>query len=144
MVPQLDTAFYISQLFWLITCLLILVFFFKRFFLPKISELTMSRERYVNNLKSEVHNLEQQIQDLLNDLESIKRKQTVEINNINNQAKEQCLKLFEQHKADMEKQHLEILAKLQYDANETVQNLSKTLNAQINHVALEIFNKLFA
>lgn len=143
MVPQLDTAFYISQLFWLVVCLLVLVFAFKKFFLPKISNLTISRERYINDLKSEVQMLEQQIDGLISELESIKRKQGIEINNLNKQAKEQCLQIFEKQKEEMEIQHIKNLSKMQCDADDTIKNLSKTLNVQIEKAVIEVFNKLF-
>ena len=143
MVPQLDTSFYISQIFWLVVCLIILVLAFKKIFIPRISALVSKREEHINSLRTEVKKLEKQIVVLSSELNSIKQNKILESNKIIEDAKYKCEILLRERNNKIQTEHDASIKRLRKEANVVLKNLKQSLNTQIESVSQQIFDKLF-
>jgi F0F1-type ATP synthase membrane subunit b/b' len=60
-MPQLDSQFYISQIFWLLVCVFSLLFFIKNFFYPKIKEGINERDILFENYEKDINEIKSKI-----------------------------------------------------------------------------------
>ncbi|CAO4842913.1 MAG: ATP synthase subunit b [Holosporales bacterium] len=63
-MPQFDTAFYISQIFWLLISLLILVVYFKKILFPKLEDVLQERYLKIEKAQEQIEKLKKQIKEL--------------------------------------------------------------------------------
>lgn len=63
-MPQFDTAFYISQIFWLLISLLILVVYFKKVLFPKLEDVLQERYLKIEKAQEQIEKLKKQIKEL--------------------------------------------------------------------------------
>ena len=143
MVPQLDTNFYTSQIFWLIVSLCLLFFAFKKIFVPRINTLINSRDDYIKNLKTEISNLEHQITMLTEKVDNIKKAKIDEENKIIEQVRQECNKELKQKIEEFERENQETLKEIQLESENSLANLEVIMKKQIEELADQTFNKLF-
>jgi F-type H+-transporting ATPase subunit b len=113
-MPQLDYAFYISQVFWLTISFAILYSFVKYWFLPRVQRILLVRDEEVNSLMLEAQNLRDlaksnnlkyldELKDLQYDLSMIESEtedfcnehHALEISRLNNHLSKQREKFFQ-------------------------------------------------
>ena len=143
MVPQLDTSFYISQVFWLVVCLLVLIIAFKKVFIPRMNKLIQQRADYIKSLEDNIKDLEKQVDALSNKLEEVQQKKIVETNKIIEKAQRQCDVLLDQTNRELQTENEIAIKQSRKEADIIIRNLDKTLNEQIENVAQELFDKMF-
>lgn len=143
MVPQLDTSFYISQVFWLVVCLLVLVIAFKKVFIPRMNKLIQQRADYMQSLENNIKELEKQVDELSNKLEEVQQKKILETNKIIEKAQRQCDVLLDQTNRELQTENEIAIKQSRKEADTIIRNLDKTLNEQIENVAQELFDKMF-
>ena len=143
MVPQLDTNFYISQVFWLVVCLLVLVIAFKKIFIPRMNKLIQQRADYIESLEKNIKDLEKQVDELSSKLEEAQQKKIVETNKIIEKAQRQCDVLLDQTNRELQTENEIAIKQSRKEADTIIRNLDKTLNEQIENVAQELFDKMF-
>ena len=143
MVPQLDTSFYISQVFWLVVCLLVLIIAFKKVFIPRMNKLIQQRADYIKSLEDNIKDLEKQVDALSNKLEEVQQKKIVETNKIIEKAQYQCDVLLDQTNRELQTENEIAIKQSRKEADIIIRNLDKTLNEQIENVAQELFDKMF-
>lgn len=143
MVPQLDTNFYISQVFWLVICLLILVIAFKKVFIPRMNKLVKQRSTYIQSLETNIRELEKQVEELSNKLEAIHQKKIIETNKIIERAQYQCDVLLDKTNRELQTENEIAIKQSRKEADTVIRNLDKTLHEQIESVAQELFTKMF-
>jgi F-type H+-transporting ATPase subunit b len=64
LLPQLETATYSSQIFWLFITFWVLYFAFSKMFLPNIKNLVDRRRSYINSIDDQITNKESDIKSL--------------------------------------------------------------------------------
>ena len=143
MVPQLDTNFYISQVFWLVVCLLVLVIAFKKVFIPRMNKLLQNRADYINSLEKNIKDLEKQVDELSSKLEEVQKKKIIETNKIIEKAQYQCDVLLDQTNRELQTENEIAIKQSRKEADTIIRNLDKNLNEQIENVAQELFTKMF-
>lgn len=143
MVPQLDTNFYISQVFWLVVCLSMLCIAFKKIFIPRMNKLLQNRADYIKSLEKNIKDLEKQVDDLSNKLEKVQQRKIIETNKIIEKAQYQCDVLLDQTNRELQTENEIAIKQSRKEADTVIKNLDKTLNEQIENVAQELFNKMF-
>lgn len=143
MVPQLDTSFYISQVFWLVVCLLVLVIAFKKIFIPRMNKLVQQRAEYIESLEQNIKDLEEQVNELSNKLEAVQQKKIIETNKIIEKAQYQCDVLLEQTNRELQTENEIAIKQSRKEADTVIRNLDKNLNEQIENIAQELFDKMF-
>ncbi|MBR1943908.1 MAG: hypothetical protein IJ848_00355 [Alphaproteobacteria bacterium] len=143
MVPQLDTSFYISQIFWIVVCLLVLVIAFKKVFIPRMNKLVEKRSEYIKSLEKNIKDLEKQVDELSNKLQLVQDKKIIETNKIIEKAQYQCDVLLDQTNRELQTENEIAIKQSRKEADTIIRNLDKTLNEQIDNVAQELFDKMF-
>lgn len=143
MVPQLDTSFYISQIFWILVCVLVLIIAFKKVFIPRMNKLVDKRSEYIKSLEKNIRELEKQVDELSNKLELVQEKKIIETNKIIEKAQYQCDVLLDQTNRELQTENEIAIKQSRKEADTVIRNLDKTLNEQIENVAQELFEKMF-
>ncbi len=143
MVPQLDTSFYISQIFWIVVCLLVLIIAFKKVFIPRMNKLVDKRSEYIKSLEKNIRDLEKQVDELSSKLELVQEKKIIETNKIIEKAQYQCDVLLDQTNRELQTENEIAIKQSRKEADTVIRNLDKTLNEQIENVAQELFEKMF-
>ena len=143
MVPQLDTSFYISQIFWILVCVLVLIIAFKKVFIPRMNKLVDKRSEYIKSLEKNIQELEKQVDELSNKLELVQEKKIIETNKIIEKAQYQCDVLLDQTNRELQTENEIAIKQSRKEADTVIRNLDKTLNEQIENVAQELFEKMF-
>lgn len=110
-MPQLDTSFYINQIFWLFICFCLFLGFTKYIFYPKLKENIANRHNFFKTKENQIHLLEEKIRNLQQEHEWIlfQTKQAVAL-----QKQERLLQLEERkmlHYKTLEKELEEVLKK---------------------------------
>lgn len=119
-MPQFDTAFYISQIFWLLISLSILVVYFKKVLFPKLEDVLQERYLKIEKAQDQIEKLKNQIKEL-EDLKKFK------IDQANFQASVYLAKARFQIIEESDKK----LKNLDQDIQEKINSFSQALHDQI-------------
>ena len=137
-MPQLNTEFWASQIFWLVIIFSILYLIIWKIFLPKITfSIENRKSRLVNDL-NEAEKLKESAENKLN-----------EYNKIIEKSKKEAIKIIQDSKkkldADIESKKQKFVEEIEKEltsAENEIKNLKKTSAANINKIAIEISNDI--
>lgn len=144
MVPQLDYSYYFSQVVWLAICLIILVIFFKKIFLPKMTALIAKRDRKIYELKLNIESLSKKYEDLISKIHTIDEQRISESKKIISDAKAKCDRVFNDKMQKLQRESIDSIKKFHTEADAILSNLSNTMDGQIEEIAQQLFEKLFS
>ena len=132
-MPQLDTEFWISQIFWLTITFSILFVLLSKFILPKISaNLEMRKSLILENI-SEAEKKREESELKIKEFEEIVKRSKNEANNFLNQAKVKLTKSINLKKKTLEKELSEEIQKVETE----IQELKNKAPERINKIAVE-------
>lgn len=142
-LPQLDSATYSSQLFWLVISFSILYFAISRFFLPNIQAIIEKRADFIENNSQEVAIINKEITELEDKYNLMKIDTHREINNmianVNNKADE-----ITKEGNLLIAQNLKILNnKLTSDIKTSLETSEEILRENAFNISEILFNKFF-
>ena len=132
-MPQLDTEFWVSQIFWLTITFSILFVLLSKFILPKISaNLEMRKSLILENI-SEAEKKREESELKIKEFEEIVERSKNEANNFVNQAKVKLTKSINLKKKTLEKELYEEIQKVETE----IQELKNKAPERINKIAVE-------
>ena len=132
-MPQLDTEFWVSQIFWLTITFSILFVLLSKFILPKISaNLEMRKSLILENI-SEAEKKREDSELKIKEFEEIVERSKNEANNFLNQAKVKLTKSINLKKKTLEKELSEEIQKVETE----IQELKNKAPERINKIAVE-------
>ena len=132
-MPQLNSEFWISQIFWLTLVFGTLYVLLSKFILPKISNnLETRKSQIVENVEAAEKQREESDQKI-KDYENIINESKIEAKNIFNQAREKILKDINNKKESLKKEIDEEIKK----AETEILNLKNKSPEKINKIAIE-------
>ena len=132
-MPQLDTEFWVSQIFWLAITFSILFVLLSKFILPKISaNLEMRKSLILENI-SEAEKKREESELKIKEFEEIVERSKNEANNFVNQAKVKLTKSINLKKKTLEKELYEEIQKVETE----IQELKNKAPERINKIAVE-------
>ena len=132
-MPQLDTEFWVSQIFWLTITFSILFVLLSKFILPKISaNLEMRKSLILENI-SEAEKKREESELKIKEFEEIVKRSKNEANNFLNQAKVKLTKSINLKKKTLEKELSEEIQKVETE----IQELKNKAPEKINKIAVE-------
>ena len=132
-MPQLDTEFWLSQIFWLTITFSILFVLLSRFILPKISTNLEARKSQILENVNAAEKQRQESELKIKEFEEIIDKSKKEAKSILNQAKEKLLKNINVKKETLEKELSEEIHKTEAE----IQELRGKAPERINKIAVE-------
>ena len=137
-MPQLNTEFWISQIFWLTLTFGILYFLLSKLILPKISaNLETRKSQILENIEAAEKQRESS-EVKLKEYEEIVSKNKHEAKNIFNQAREKALKDISAKKEVLDKQIDDEIGK----AEQEIKELQNGAAVKINKIAIETSSEL--
>ena len=132
-MPQLDTVFWVSQIFWLTITFSILFVLLSKLILPKISaNLEMRKSLILENI-SEAEKKREDSELKIKEFEEIVERSKNEANNFLNQAKVKLTKSINLKKKTLEKELSEEIQKVETE----IQELKNKAPERINKIAVE-------
>ena len=132
-MPQLNSEFWISQIFWLTLVFGTLYVLLSKFILPKISNnLETRKSQIVENIGAAEKQREESDQKI-KDYENIINEAKIEAKNIFNQAREKILKDINNKKESLKKEIDEEIKKVETE----ILDLKKKSPEKINKIAIE-------
>lgn len=143
MIPQLDTSYFVSQIIWLIFCIVVLVVFFKKIFLPKITTIISTRDAEIDKLNIAIKKLSAQHESLLQEIADLHEKQNVESQKILNEAKLCCDQILNEQMQQLQNENIKITKQLHRNAEDVLKNINNTMDEQIEEISKQLFDKLF-
>ena len=140
-IPQLDTKFFVSQIFWLTISFSILFFYLRRWGLPRVYKLLKLRNNIIDSMKKEVLSYEQKIlaqkQFLQNEISIIEiASQSV----VNKREEELRNELFNK-KEQISKEIDEFIEKTD-NAYVKLMSSEKTTKSKLNHFANIVLSRI--
>lgn len=143
MLPQLDTTYYLSQFFWLVVCFCVLIFAFKKVFIPRINALITRRDSFVKKEQEGAEELEQKIRAIEKEIEGIKIQKIKRSAEIIKAATKKSKKVLEDQLSTLKKENEELTANLRKKFKNDIINLESSSKIQIEETAQVVFDKLF-
>ena len=144
MLPQLDSSYYISQFFWLSLCFGILIFAFKKVFIPRMNALIAKRDSAIEKERENVTRLTEEISKLdreIGNLKSLKLRKSAEIIK---EASRKSEKILSEQLVTLKKENEELTAGLRKRFKDDVQSLDSTFKIQIVDTAQILYDRVFS
>lgn len=144
MVPQLDSSFYFSQLFWLFVCFLILVFVFKKYFIPRMDKLILKRNDYIEFCKNDINKIELDLSDLEKEIKNIKELEIKKTSEILKKAVKKSETILSEQLEIAQEENECMIQGTRKRMNDEIQSLESTFKIQIDITSQIVFDKLFS
>ena len=132
-MPQLDTEFWISQIFWLTITFSILFVLLSKFILPKISANLETRKSLILENISTAEKRREESESKIKEYNEIIKKSKNEAKNLMNQAKIKLMKDINQKKEMLEKDLTNEIQKVEIE----IQEFRNKAPEKINKIAVE-------
>jgi len=132
-MPQLDTEFWISQIFWLAITFSILFVLLSKFILPKISANLETRKSLILENISTAEKRREESESKIKEYNEIIKKSKNEAKNLMNQAKIKLMKDINQKKEMLEKDLTNEIQKVEIE----IQEFRNKAPEKINKIAVE-------
>lgn len=144
MVPQLDSSFYFSQLFWLFVCFVILVFAFKRYFIPRMNRLISKRVGYIEFSKNEINKMESDLALLERELDDIKELEIKKVSEIIKKSVKKSEAMLAEQLGIVKEENECMINVTRKRINDEIKGLESTFKIQIDITSSMLFDKLFS
>jgi F-type H+-transporting ATPase subunit b len=132
-MPQLDTEFWISQIFWLAITFSILFVLLSKFILPKISANLEKRKSLILENISTAEKKREESESKIKEYNEIIKKSKNEAKNLMNQAKKKLMKDINKKKETLEKDLTNEIQKVEIE----IQEFRNKAPEKINKIAVE-------
>ena len=132
-MPQLDTEFWISQIFWLAITFSILFVLLSKFILPKISANLEIRKSLILENISTAEKKREESESKIKEYNEIIKKSKNEAKNLMNQAKKKLMKDINQKKETLEKDLTNEIQKVEIE----IQEFRNKAPEKINKIAVD-------
>ena len=140
MLPQLDSSYYISQFFWLSVCFGILIFAFKKVFIPRMNALIDKRDSAIEKGRENVAILTEEISKLEQEISNLKNLELKRSAEIIKEASRKSEKILSEQLSTLKKENEELEKRLsEYKSQEKVNQLE----IDVSKIVLEIIEKHF-
>ena len=137
-MPQLDTEFWVSQIFWLVITFSILFVLLSKFILPKISANLETRKSLILENISTAEKKREESESKIKEYNEIIEKCKNEAKNLVNQAKERLMKDINLKKEALEKNLSKEIQKIEIE----IQEFRNKAPEKINKIAIEVSTDL--
>ena len=141
-MPQLNTEFWISQIFWLIITFGVLYVVLSKLLLPKISSNLESRKSQIQDNIEAAEKQRESSEAKLKEFDEILLKSKLEAKNIYKEAREKALKEINTKKEKLENQINEEIKKAEIEINLLRKNAHKKINKIAIETTAELLKKL--
>ena len=143
MLPQLDFSFYSSQFFWLVVCFCILIFAFKKFFIPRMNNLLSRRDTVIENGKISISSLEAEIEKLENEINNMKNLEIKKSAEIIKNVVKKSEKILRGQLMVVKDENEQLITGMRKRFKDEMKSLESTFKIQIDITSEILFDKLF-
>ena len=143
MLPQLDSSVYFSQLFWLFVCLSVLVWLFKKYYIPRMNMLIERRDNTISGYKSDVEKLEKDIDSAKEEIKRINTEALKKSSEIISAATKKSERILDEQMKLIKKENDELVYGTKKRLEGEMKKLDSAFKVQIDIAAQTIFDSVF-
>ena len=143
-MPQFETEYFASQIFWLLICFAVVYFLSKKLFMPKMSKIIDNRYDKIRQLQIDAENINKDLLEINNNIEIVRRDSITKYSKIISEAKRE----FSQKRIDFVKENQSQISMLQNKSNllikEILNDYSNSSQTAIDVLVRKISDKLIS
>ena len=143
-MPQFETEYFASQIFWLLICFAVVYFLSKKLFMPKMSKIIDNRYDKIRQLQIDAENINKDLLEINNNIEIVRRDSTTKYSKIISEAKRE----FSQKRIDFVKENQSQISMLQNKSNllteDILNDYSNSSQTAIDVLVRKISDKLIS
>ena len=143
-MPQFETEYFASQIFWLLICFAVVYFLSKKLFMPKMSKIIDNRYDKIRQLQIDAENINKDLLEINNNIEIVRRDSITKYSKIISEAKRE----FSQKRIDFVKEHQSQISMLQNKSNllteDILNDYSNSSQTAIDVLVRKISDKLIS
>ena len=143
MLPQLDSSVYFSQLFWLFVCLSVLVWLFKKYYIPRMNMLIERRDNTISGYKSDVEKLEKDIDSAKEEIKRINTEALKKSSEIISAATKKSERILDEQMKLIKKENDELVYGTKKRLEGEIKKLDSAIKFHIDIAAQTIFDSVF-
>lgn len=143
MLPQLDSTYFVSQLFWLVVCFAILILLFKMVFIPRMNSVLKKRDTVMTEGKNAISKLESEISNLKDEIKTIKDREIQESAKIIKSAISRSEKMLSAQLKYIKNENAEALLAERLKHKSELQSLKADLQNLVTESSQVFLDKLF-
>lgn len=141
-MPQLDTTWYVSQLFWLCVCFFAMLFIMGKIFAPRIADILSMRQRKIDGYLVKAHQIKEKAEESLQKYHEALAKATDDAN----EALELARRELDEHIAKKQNDLAKKLAKKIADGEDKIRASKEEAMKEVQQIseglAIEIVKKI--
>ena len=143
-MPQFETEYFASQIFWLLICFAVVYFLSKKLFMPKMSKIIDNRYDKIRQLQIDAENINKDSLAINNNIEIVRRDSITKYSKIISEAKRE----FSQKRIDFVKENQSQISMLQNKSNllteDILNDYSNSSQTAIDVLVRKISDKLIS
>tara|TARA_B110000259_G_C14032591_1_gene407450 strand:+ start:6211 stop:6654 length:444 start_codon:yes stop_codon:yes gene_type:complete len=143
-MPQFETEYFASQIFWLLICFAVVYFLSKKLFMPKMSKIIDNRYDKIRQLQIDAENINKDLLEINNNIEIVRRDSITKYSKIISEAKRE----FSQKRIDFVKENQSQISMLQNKSNlltkDILNDYSNSSQTAIDVLVRKISDKLIS
>lgn len=137
-MPQLNSATFVSQIFWLIISFMIMWLVVSRFVAPKISEIVKRRQRKIDDCISAAEDFKSSAEELISRYNSAIEKAEKQADETWQKTNDELKKQF----ADLQEEMNERLQKKMSESKDDLRRIEQTIKSRIDIMAADLSEEL--
>lgn len=141
-MPQLDTTWFISQLFWLFICFFTMLFIMSKIFLPKITKVLNLRQRKIDDYLVRAHSIKEQAEASLQKYHDALDKATKEANVSLEKTKQELSDYMTKKQSDLTTKLNKKIAEGEAKIDQSKQESLKQIKSMAEELAFDITKKI--
>lgn len=137
-----ESDFFISQVFWLVVCLLILFFAFSKVFVPRVNSSIITRDKYTNEIKKAILASEQKIASLEEEFMNLQQKRKRECDTIVNTAIKKSEHILNEQIHIVKTEQEDLINATRFRLREELKDVKKLSVGNIEKITESVYQKL--
>lgn len=141
-MPQLDTTWFISQLFWLCICFFTMLFIMGKIFAPRIADILTQRQHKIDDYLVKAHQIKEQAESSLKKYQDALAKATAEANDSIDQTHKELDEYINKKQNDLAQKLNSKIAEGEAQINASKEAALKEVRIIAEDLSMDVINKI--
>ncbi|MDR1488434.1 MAG: hypothetical protein LBI26_01695 [Holosporales bacterium] len=143
-MPQFDTSFYFSQIFWLVLCLGFLLILVKRVFIPRMNTSLFKRKEDISKYTKVVENLEKSVNQMKDKISELEKKQDKMITRIIETSNNNFEQVIENQSRAVQEENESLIGSMRFRLRDEIKNIESSFKSYVDDIAVSVYEKIFS
>lgn len=142
-MPQFDTSYYFSQLFWLVVCSVVLIWAFKNVFVPRMNSKLLKRNERVKDATIEAEKFEKELNVLRNRVDEIQNNALKKSFDIVAHSRMEAADMISKKMQAVKNENEKVVNAARTQLNDEINSLESAFKCQIEKIAESMLDQIF-